>query len=106
MVSYLGYQSFLKEEPSGVGSLVPYLVVLLAAANLFIQDGCLWKWMPQQSKSLMLGTSVTLHLVQSFFFFSCPSLPTPAHLVSALMLLGAASTQSEIEVVGRTPPSS
>lgn len=69
MVSYLGYQSFLKEEPSGVGSLVPYLVVLLAAANLFIQDGCLWKWMPQQSKSLMLGTSVTLHLVQSFFFF-------------------------------------
>ena len=49
-------------------------------------------------------TSVTLHIVE--FFFSCPPLPTPAHLLSTLTLLGAASTQSEREVGGRTPPSS
>ena len=37
------------------GGLIPYLVVLLVAlsysGNMFIQDGCLLKCMPQQSKA-------------------------------------------------------
>lgn len=70
VVSYLGYQSFLKEEPSWVGSLVPYLAVLLAAANLFIQGWLSLEMDASAVKKLdVRQPSVTLHLVQSFFFF-------------------------------------